>query len=84
MRQPLTRRQYAYAAKKLLKTVDFNIENIREWAILDSGATSHFLIIDAPVNDISTTMNPINVRQPDWACVASTHTHSLQIPNLPP
>ena len=84
MRQPLTQRQYAYAAKKLLKTVDFDIENIREWSILDLAATSHFLVVDAPVNDVTTAESPINVKQPDGACVSSTHTCNLRIPNLPP
>ena len=79
----MTWRHFAYAAEKLLKTVDIDVENIKEWAILDSGATSHFLVVDAPVNDVMTADNPINVKQPDGACVASTHTCSLRIPNLP-
>ena len=68
MRQPLTQRQYTYAAKKLLKTVNFDIKNIREWAILDSGATSLFLVVDTPVDDVTTAESPINVKQPDGAC----------------
>ena len=84
MRQPVTRRQYAYAAERLLRTVNFDIENIKEWAILDLGATSHFLVVDAPVDDIMKADNPISIRQPDGACVSSTHTCKLQIPNLPP
>ena len=83
MRQPMTRRHFAYAAEKLLKTVDINVENIKEWAILDSGATSHFLVVDAPVDDVMKADNPINVKQPDGAYVASTHTCNLKIPNLP-
>ena len=70
MRQPLTRQQYAYAAEKLLKTVDFDIENIKEWAILESGATSHFLVVDAPVDDVMAAESPINVEQPDGTCVS--------------
>ena len=69
----MTRRHFAYAAEKLLKTVDIDIENIKEWVILDSGATSHFLVVDAPVDDVTTADNPINVKQPDGACVSSTH-----------
>ena len=79
----MTRRHFAYAAEKLLKTVDINVENIKEWAILDSGATSHFLVVDAPVDDVTKADNPINVKQPDGAYVTSTHTCNLKIPNLP-
>ena len=31
-----------YAANQLLKTITVNIENVKQWAILDSGATSNF------------------------------------------
>ena len=80
---PMAKRQYAFAAEKLLRTINFDIEDIREWAILDSGATSHFLVVDAPVEEVERTNRPINVRQPDGAIVTSTHTCSLQIPGLP-
>ena len=79
----MAKRQYAFAAEKLLRTINFDIEDIREWAILDSGATSHFLVVDAPVDEVERTNRPINVRQPDGAIVTSTHTCSLQIPGLP-
>ena len=62
VRQPLTRQQYAYAAEKLLKTVDFDIKKIKEWAILDSGATSHFLVVDALIDDVIKAESPINVK----------------------
>ena len=52
---PMARRQYAFAAGKLLRTINFDIEDIREWAILDSGATSHFLAVDAPVEEVKRT-----------------------------
>ena len=73
----MTKRQFAFAAEKLLRTINFNLEDIREWAILDSGATSHFLVVDAPVDEVERTNKPINVRQPDDAIVTSTHTCSL-------
>ena len=80
----MTQRHFAYAAEKLLKTVDINVENIKEWAILDSGTTSHFLVMDAPVDDVTSANTSINVRQPDGAYISSTHTCSLKIPSLPP
>ena len=79
----MAKRQYAFAAEKLLRTINFDLKDIREWAILDSGATSHFLVVDAPVEEVKRTNRPINVRQPDGAIVTSTHTCSLQIPGLP-
>ena len=43
----------------MLKTTNFNIEDIKDWVILDSGATSQFLVTDAPATGISGAMNPI-------------------------
>ena len=42
---------YSHAANSLLKTIDFNLEDIKQWAILDSGATSIFLLSDALMDD---------------------------------
>ena len=81
--QPMMKRQYAFSAEKLLRTINFDLEDIKEWAILDSGATSHFLVMDAPVDEVKRTNKPINIRQPDGAIVTSTHTCSLKIPGLP-
>ena len=39
---PMAKRQYAFAAEKLLRTINFDLEDIKEWAILDLGATSQF------------------------------------------
>ena len=75
--------RFGHVANQLLKTVDFSLEDIREWAILDSGATSHFLVVDAPADDVMTATNPISVRQPDGAKVQSSHTCELRIPQLP-
>ena len=75
--------RFGHATNQLLKTVDFSLEDIREWAILDSGATSHFLVANAPADDVMTAANPISVRQPDGARVQLSHTCALQIPQLP-
>ena len=71
------------AAANLLETVDFSVTNIKEWAILDSGATSHFLVVDAPKEDVRIANTPISIRQPDGASVQSTHTCALKIAKLP-
>ncbi len=78
-----TNTQCAYAANSLLKTINLNQENIKEWSILDSGATSHFLVVNAPCEDIQPALIPLTVRQPDGAQVKSSHTCSLNIDDLP-
>ena len=54
--------RFSYAAKKLLRTIKFDLEDIRNWAILDSGTTSHFLVVDAPADDVMIAANPISER----------------------
>ena len=58
----------------LLHTVDFTQDSIKDWAILYSGSTSNFLVIEAPVADIVPDINPLTVTIPDDAKVQSTHT----------
>ena len=57
--------QYAFAVQSLLQTVDFNLQDLKDWAILDSGATSHFLITTASVIDILPTTTPLVVQIPN-------------------
>ena len=73
----------AEAANSLLSTINIDSKNIHEWAILDSGATSHFLVTKAPTRDRQIATSPLTVRLPDGAQVASTHTCTLDIPQLP-
>ena len=75
--------KYAYAAGKLLATVDFNISDIRKWAVLDSGATGNFLVTDAPMIDKKDTHVPLSVTLPDGSKVQSSHVGKLDIPQLP-
>ena len=58
--------------------------NMRRWAILDSGASSHFLIVDAPLLHKRKTANPIVVTVANGERVQSTHDGALDIPGLPP
>ena len=74
---------YTEAANALLSTINIDIRNIHEWAIMDSGATSHFLVTKAPTRDRQVAISPLKVRLPDGAQVASTHTCQLDIPQLP-
>ena len=77
------RSRYAYAANNLLSTIKFTAENIKEWAILDSDATSHFLVTDTPVRHREVASDPLIVRLPDGARVKSTHTCELNLSQLP-
>jgi hypothetical protein len=60
-----------------------DIDAVKNWAILDSGATSHFLTSLAPATNITPTTNPIVARLPNGERVTSTHTCTLDIPALP-
>ena len=75
---------YKQAANSLLKTVDFSIDDVKRWAILDSGATSNFLITDAPADDEQDAVTPIRASLPDGTQVLSTKTCKLQLRSLPP
>jgi hypothetical protein len=77
-------RNYAVAALLLLKTITTNADMIKWWAILDLGATSHFLTTSAPATNILPNPVPIIARLPNGNQVHSTHTHMLNIPLLPP
>ena len=72
-----------YTADKILSTVDINMESIKDWEILDSGATSHFLVTAAPITNITPESNPLTVKLPYGACVSSTHTCTLNLTQLP-
>ena len=59
------------------------MQNVHEWAILDSGATSHFLVIAALTSDCQEPKTPLSVKLPGGARVSSTHMCILAIPDLP-
>ena len=63
------------ATKKLIKQVHY--------AILDSGATGHFLVEGAPVANKKKTVSPITITLPIGGKIQSTHTCNRNIPWLP-
>jgi hypothetical protein len=75
---------YALAASILFKMINTDAEIIKQWAILDSGATSHFLMTNAPATNILPTAVPIVARVPNGNLVHSMHVSMLIIPSLPP
>jgi hypothetical protein len=54
----------------------------QDTAIVDSGCTGHFLLINAPCCNKTKSTNPLRVRLPHGATMDSTHTASLDIPEL--
>ena len=54
-----------------------------EFAILDSGATAHFLIKGAAVKNKLPATNPLRIKLPNGSLIKSTHTCNLDIPWLP-
>ena len=66
-----------------LSTLDINLKNIREWEILDSGASSHFLVIGAPVTNKQVAVAPISDTLTDGDQVHSTHKGDLDMTQFP-
>ena len=67
----------------LLKIYDVKKDNSKDWAILDSGATSRFLVIDAAATQVTPADNPITTTIPDGTTLKSTHVRKLDVPQLP-
>ena len=67
----------------LLKIYDVRKENSKEWAILDSGASSHFLVVNATATKVTPAKNPVTVTIPDGSTLKSTHVRELDLPQLP-
>ena len=70
-------------ANSILHTVELSNENYKDWGILDSGASSHFLCLEAPMDDMQVASNPVLVTIPDGTQVRSTHVCKLRLPQVP-
>jgi hypothetical protein len=53
-----------------------------ETAIVDSGCTGHFLLVNTPCLNKIKSQNPLTVRLPNGATMESSHTAALNIPEL--
>ena len=71
------------AVNALLGAITLTKANVHKWAILDSGATSNFMMTNAHVDTKEATTEGINVSLPDGNKVQSTHRCTLNIPGLP-
>jgi hypothetical protein len=54
----------------------------QETAIVESGCTGHFLLVNAPCLNKVETQTPLTVRLPNGATMESSHTNELAIPEL--
>jgi hypothetical protein len=54
------------------------------YAILDSGATDHFMLEEADVDEKKAEHNPIRVTLSDNSATISSHECKIKIPDLPP
>jgi hypothetical protein len=53
-----------------------------ETAIVDSGCTGHFMLVNAPCLNKIKSQTPLTVRLPNGATMESFHTAALNIPEL--
>jgi hypothetical protein len=52
--------------------------------VADTGASSHYLkVLNAPCNNITPALNPIQVRLPNKSTMQNTHEGYLNVPHLP-
>jgi hypothetical protein len=80
---PTPTHNYAFAAAVLLKTISTDAETIKRWAILDLGATSHFLTTNTPATNICAASVPLVAHLPNGDRVQLMHTCTLDLPELP-
>ncbi len=77
--RPTPTHNYTLAASILLKTINVDAATIKQWAILDSGATRHFLTTNASATNIVLAAVPPIARLPPtkwWQGAVITHLHS--------
>ena len=75
--------KYGYASSTIMQEVSLTSDNLRRWAILDSGASSHFLLSTAPVLNKMVADRPLRVKFPNSDTVCSSHIAELDLPLLP-
>ena len=57
----------------LLTIYHIRKESSKYWDVLDSGATSHFLVINTTATKVAPADNPVTVTIPDGTTLKSTH-----------
>ena len=56
--------KYEYVASTILQEIALTSKNLQNWAILDSGASSHFILSTAPVVNKRVAEIPLKVITP--------------------
>jgi hypothetical protein len=80
---PTPTHNYALAASILLKKINVDAATIKQWAILDSGAMSHFLYNQCTCHQhCPIAAVPIIARLPNGDKVQLAHTYTLDLPAL--
>ena len=75
--------QLTYAASVLLTKITLMDKNAIKWAILDSGASSHFILSTTPCQNKAKSDHPLTIRLPNGDAVITSHICELDI-NEPP
>ena len=75
--------KYGYAASTILREVSLTSENLRNWAILDSVASSHLILATTPVLNKRVADIPLTVTLPNGDTVRSNHVSELDLPLIP-
>ena len=75
------KRGYAHTTISVLKMINFNLKNIKDWEILGSGATRHCLDIDISAIGISLAENLSTTTKLDGSKSTSTHKQELDLQN---
>ena len=84
--QPLdaaNRARFGFSAASLFPTVPLTDKSWLKWAILDSGASSHFPVANAPCTNMQVATSPLRIRLPNKVFVTSSHTCDLDLPMIP-
>jgi hypothetical protein len=64
----------------------FDVSGIKigvDFAIVDAGATRHFLVPDAPIDDVRVSKEPLAIHMPQGGIIKSTYKGTLRLPWLP-
>ena len=73
---------YGYAAASIIRKLALDAKNLWDWAILDLGAFSHFLLLTAPVVHKHIVDVPLMVTLPNGGVVSSSHIIKLNLLQL--
>ena len=74
---------FGYSANTIFGEVALTSEHLRNWVTLDSGASSHFLLLTAPVLNKMVAERPLTLTFPNGDTVRLSHMAELDLHLLP-